>query len=114
MSSLITLIILFGIFYLFYKAFRGSLGSSGKVTDAGSMICQNCGTRGDSKTITRGSIWIEIVLWLCFLVPGLIYSLWRLTTKQHGCPSCGQTNMIPVNTPIGQSLVEKMRTQSTS
>jgi len=25
---------------------------------------------------TRGSILIEIVLWLCFLVPGLIYFIW--------------------------------------
>ena len=101
-SRVIVLLVIVGIIYLVI------FGSSGKISDTGSMICQNCGTRGEPKTITKGSVWIEIILWLCLIVPGLIYSIWRLTTKQKGCPSCGQVSMIPVNTPIGRTLVEKM------
>ena len=41
------------------------------------------------KTVTRGSIWIEIILWLCLIVPGLIYSIWRLTTRRQVCSACG-------------------------
>ena len=33
--------------------------------------CMTCGTDGGDKTRTRGGILIEIVLWLCFIVPGL-------------------------------------------
>jgi hypothetical protein len=68
-------------------------------------ICSICGTVGYPKTITRGSIMIEIILWLCFLVPGLLYSIWRLTTRTaNGCPSCGSTSMIPLNSPIARQL----------
>lgn len=72
----------------------------------GRMICPACGTQGDAVDITRGSIGIEIVLWLLFIVPGLIYSLWRLSTRTPGCPTCGQPGMIPVNTPRGQQLLK--------
>lgn len=100
-------IILFGIFYLIYAAVKGSFGGNGKISGTGTMICQNCGTRGEPKTITKGSTAIELILWLCFIIPGLIYSIWRLTTRQAGCPSCGQAGMIGVNTPNGRLLVEK-------
>lgn len=72
----------------------------------GRMICPACGTRGEPKTITRGSLRIEILLWLLLIVPGVIYSLWRLTTRAEGCPACGQIGMIPVATPRGQQLLD--------
>lgn len=105
--SLIHWLILFGIFYLFYKAIRGGFGNNGSISETGDMICQNCGTRGTPKTITKGSLAIEILLWICFLIPGVIYSLWRMTTRQQGCPSCGQAGMIKVDTPNGKLLVKK-------
>lgn len=72
------------------------------------MICKSCGTAGDTKTVTRGSIFIEIVLWLCFLLPGLIYSIWRLTSKYEACPMCGSPSMVPVSSPIGLSLAAQV------
>ncbi len=73
----------------------------------GKMICPSCGTQGDPDTVTRGSIWIEIVLWLCLLVPGLIYSLWRLSTRGDVCGACGQKGLIPVNSPNGKRLAKQ-------
>lgn len=102
-------LIVIGIFFLIYKAIRGIIGNNGKISDTGSMICQNCGTRGEPKTITKGSIAIEIILWLCLIIPGLIYSVWRLTTRQPGCPACGQVSMIGINTPKGRQLIENQR-----
>lgn len=61
--------------------------------------CMQCGTDGPPETVTRGSIGIEIVLWLCFIVPGLIYSLWRLTTRHQACATCGSDNLVPTHTP---------------
>ena len=63
------------------------------------MYCQNCGVTGKPKTQTKGSFLIEVFLWLCLIIPGWIYSLWRLTSREKVCPSCGAPNMIPVDSP---------------
>lgn len=65
-------------------------------------ICTTCGTTAAPESYTKGSILIEIVLWLAFIVPGLIYSIWRLTSKQQVCPACKKPTLIPLNTPAGQ------------
>ena len=49
------------------------------------QVCKDCGTVGETKTVARGSMGVEIVLWLCFIVPGLIYSIWRLSSKHETC-----------------------------
>jgi hypothetical protein len=53
---------------------------------------------------TRGSFWIEIALWLLFCAPGLIYSIWRLTTKRKVCPNCGAEDLIPPTSPRAKQL----------
>ena len=69
------------------------------------MLCTNCLFRGYPKTVTPGSIIIELFLWFCFLLPGLIYSLWRLSARHKACPSCGARNMIPANSPAARKLL---------
>jgi hypothetical protein len=67
-------------------------------------ICKDCGTTGKPGRVTRGSLLIEIVLWLCFLIPGILYSLWRLTTKHKACKACGSQNLVPLSSPVGAKL----------
>ncbi len=69
------------------------------------FVCTTCGFIGSPKKIVKGSILIELVLWLAFLVPGLIYSIWRLTTKYDACPKCKNASMIPADSPTGQKLI---------
>ena len=69
-------------------------------------ICSNCGYIGQAKKVTKGSILIELVLWL-MIIPGLIYSLWRLTTKHLACPQCGATQLVPVDSPRGKKLQQE-------
>lgn len=64
-----------------------------------SMHCMTCGVDAPPKTSTSGSIGIEIVLWLCFIVPGLIYSIWRLSSRKSVCSSCGAQTIIPMDSP---------------
>ena len=71
------------------------------------MICSKCGTVANPKTRTRGSIWIEIVLWCCFIIPGLIYTLWRLTSREDVCRACGSHELVPLDSPFGRQLAEK-------
>lgn len=75
-------------------------------------ICSACGTIGRSKTVTRGSIAIEIILWLCFLVPGLIYSIWRLTTRTDACAACGSPALLPIDSPRGARIATDFHGES--
>lgn len=50
--------------------------------------CPNCKYEGKGKKFVRGSFFIEILLWVCFIIPGAIYTLWRLTSSYIGCPKC--------------------------
>ena len=74
------------------------------------MFCTNCGTVAPPKTYTKGSMGLEILLWLCFLLPGLFYSLWRLSSRYKGCPACQAPNMIPATSPKAQELMAKRST----
>lgn len=68
-------------------------------------VCPECGFIGKGKM--QGTIFIEIVLWLMFILPGLLYTLWRYTQIRSICPKCGCKNMIPVTAPKGKILVEQ-------
>jgi len=76
---------------------------------ASEMFCTSCGHTGRAKKETPGSFIFEIVLWLCFLIPGIIYSFWRITHKYSCCAKCGNRSVIPSDSPIAiqhkQSIV---------
>jgi hypothetical protein len=67
------------------------------------MYCKKCGNVGPTKATMKGSFAIELVLWLFFLLPGLVYSIWRLTTKGRGCSVCGSDDVIPANAPLAKN-----------
>lgn len=102
-------VITFAIGYFIFRFFKGIAtgGKSGKA-----MFCPACGIEAPAKRLTRGSIWIEIILWLCFLVPGLIYSVWRLSSKATVCSSCGHDGLIPSNSPIAVAAKRKLMQES--
>lgn len=68
------------------------------------QVCKQCGTVDEPATETPGSFAIELILWLCFLVPGLIYSFWRLSRKHAVCRACGSREIVPLDTPVGRKL----------
>ncbi len=67
-------------------------------------IYKDCGYKGTPVKITKGSILVELALWCCFLVPGVLYSLWRVDTRYDSCPLCGGATMIPLDSPQGRKL----------
>lgn len=71
-------------------------------------VCIDCGHLGDPVTKTRGSILIEIALWLCLIIPGLIYTLWRLTSRYKVCPGCKRESMIPASAPRSRKLLAEL------
>lgn len=68
-------------------------------------VCTSCGFTGAPTSKTEGSFAIEVILWFFFMVPGLVYSLWRLGSKHEVCPYCRRPAMIPAASPTGQDLV---------
>jgi hypothetical protein len=71
-------------------------------------ICSHCGYVGKPVSQMKGSFLMEIALWLFFLFPGLLYSIWRLTSVEKVCPQCKSPNMIPVDSPRGKKIWEEL------
>lgn len=93
--TVIALGIVSGILYAVFTTIKKLVtGGRGKP-----QHCMTCGSDGPTKQLTRGSIWIEIVLWLAFIVPGLIYSVWRMTTRKQVCGTCTSETVIPLDSP---------------
>lgn len=103
---LLAVLLLCALCYGVYKAVVGLVGGRGKVSGQGSYVCVNCGSRGEPATRTKGSTGLELVLWLCFIVPGLIYSIWRVTSREKVCPVCKAGGMIPADSPRGRQLLD--------
>lgn len=71
------------------------------------MVCTECGYIGNPKKITKGNVLIEIILYLTFIIPGIIYSIWRLSNRVYTCPQCKNESMIPSDSPRGKEIKEK-------
>src|SRR5574337_1458019 len=98
---LIPLLLVVAIFVVVVRALLSSRRSGEP------LICTTCGAQTDMpQSKTRGSFVIEIVLWI-LVIPGLLYSLWRQSTRQKVCPSCGNATLILANTPDGRKLAER-------
>lgn len=68
-------------------------------------ICTNCGMISVPVIRTRGSVIVEIILWLCGFLPGLIYRLWRKSgMHENCCPQCGASNMAPLGAPVTRKI----------
>lgn len=76
-------------------AMKGSSAVSGSA-----KFCTTCGHEGPAKTVARGSMAVEVILWLCFFVPGLVYSVWRLSSKYKACSNCGAQSLVPPGSPV--------------
>lgn len=72
-----------------------SRGAAGKP-----MYCKTCGHSGPTKTKTPGNLAIEIVLWLLLIIPGVIYSVWRISTRKPSCTACGSIDLVPPDSPV--------------
>lgn len=75
------------------------------------IICLQCGSISERAVrAMQGSFLLECFLWLLFIVPGVFYSVWRLTTKARICPTCSSREIVPLSSPIGQKLQRELAT----
>lgn len=79
--------------------------SDGTISDARpTHICGNCRSRIRPLLRREGSTAVEVLLWLFLLVPGVIYSIWRSSTRKPVCPICAAPHPIPLGTPAADAL----------
>jgi hypothetical protein len=71
-------------------------------------ICVNCLAVGKKVEKANGHWFIGALLFIAGVIPGLLYSAWRLSTIKHVCPCCGLESMIPVDSPRGRELASKI------
>lgn len=72
------------------------------------LICTRCGSE-DIGRYTQGSTFIALILWLCAIVPGLIYTIWRSNGRhKYHCEDCGSVKIISIDSPKGQRLLREM------
>lgn len=69
--------------------------------------CPHCGHVAIPSYRKNGSGLIELLLWLFFLVPGIIYSIWRKSTERMVCPKCEQAGTIPLDSPKAKAALQK-------
>ncbi len=62
--------------------------------------CAACGHVGRPIRVARGSSEVEVLLWLCLIVPGIFYSMWRRKGAEV-CAMCGRARLTPL--PIEDS-----------
>lgn len=84
------------------------------ITNMEKCICTNCGYQGKPVTMTRGGIGTEIILWLLFIIPGLLYSIWRMSTKYTACPKCKKQTMIPIDSLMGKKILSELESFKSS
>lgn len=89
---------------LLWRLFAGNV-ASGK-----DRYCISCGHQGPSVRVTKGSVLIELVLWICFIIPGLIYSVWRVSSRHDACMSCGSTSLVPPDSPVAVAQKKQLGT----
>ena len=51
---------------------------------------------------------MKLVLWLRFLLPGLIYSIWRIASRYRGRPVCQSRKILPLGTLMAHKILERM------
>lgn len=73
--------------------------------DRDDLLCTTCGHVGVPKQHTPGSMLIELVAWCAFLVPGLLYSLWRHSARVPVCRKCGGRTLLPLDAPMARRFV---------
>src|ERR1043166_2982469 len=69
--------------------------------------CTRCGHIGPPGFFTGGSPFVAAILWLCLIVPGLLYSMWKIARSRGVCTRCGDTILVPPDSALAKQLSEE-------
>jgi hypothetical protein len=66
-----------------------------------STICRNCGHIGEPERKLKGHFLITLILLLCWIIPGVIYMVWRRSGLRDQCSACASFDVVSENSRIG-------------
>lgn len=81
------------------------------------VVCSQCGTLGPRRVRPRGSLGLEIALWLVGMVTlligigflilpaALIYSIWRMFNRRAACTACSSPSVVPASSPAAHRIL---------
>lgn len=58
--------------------------------------CASC-KNFTSTPLKKGNGWIELILYIFYIIPGIIYSIWRRSGEPSVCPTCKADALIPAS-----------------
>ncbi len=67
-----------------------------------SWLCTYCGTE-TAAPLRPGSNWVAAALAVPFVIPALVYTAWRYTSKNLVCPICRHAQLIPGDAPLART-----------
>ena len=77
-------------------------------------VCMDCGCQRDPINAKRGLLVIELFMWLLYIFPGVIYSIWRRVRKQQVCPNCRNPSVVLTSSSRAMGMLRLMRAFSGS
>lgn len=92
-----------------YVIFRVYKGFQHWAVKNQSVVCLHCGHEGVAKISCKGSALLEALLWLALILPGLLFSVWRFSTRERVCAACGQTRLVVSDTPAALAKLGSLR-----
>ncbi len=84
----------------------------GNIDFAKKYVCMECGCQRDPIDAKRGLLVIEIFMWLLYILPGVIYSIWRQVRKQQVCPNCRNPSIVLMSSSRAMGMRRLMKTFS--
>ena len=72
------------------------------------VFCRDCDFVGQPELLKPGSVGAEVALWICLIIPGLIYSIWRFSSRYQGCANCGSRRIIPADSQAAKEALAKL------
>lgn len=71
------------------------------------VVCLDCGTHAKPKEAYKGNVALELILWCFFLLPGLIYTIYRSTSGYPVCKHCKSSRVVPEDSIMAKQLMQK-------
>jgi len=68
------------------------------------VVCERCRTAGKPAMFDPGDGLTETLLWICALLPGVVYSMWRRNSRKRICAACQSAEVVPLMSPRGQEI----------
>lgn len=65
------------------------------------VVCRQCEEVDTPLEKMPGNGWVEGVLYLFWIAPGVVYSVWRRKSKKKVCSACESPDIVPVASRAG-------------